>query len=422
MLLTLSILFIVAFVTGFLFEKINLPALLGYMIIGICFSPYAMEYLDLKDSIFTHLFLSFDTAVSTTPVRELALFIILFRAGLGLDRSGLKFHGGNAISMSFLPCLLEAATIACCSMFLFQLPLVESCIIAFVVAAVSPAVIVPQMLELQNKEIGTDKKIPTLVLAGSTIDDILAISGFGICLALLTVGENEGVRQLIIKIPFSVLAGIGIGYFLARPLVTALKKSALHPAFYVVALLAVAMGFKQLEESRIFFFSHLIAILTLGISIQSIDFDFSEVLAKWFSRVWAFAVILLFILIGAMVNPTTALDAGLYGILILLCGLTARSLGVLLSLTNSKLNMKEKLFCVIAYIPKATVQATIGGITVSLFLKGNIWLYNGLDTGELIVAMAALSILITAPLGSIGIKIFSKKLLKDSSSNSSDIS
>ena len=422
MLIALISLFFIALLVGYLFEKIKLPALLGYMITGICFSPYALEYFQLKDHYLSELFLTHNITLASTPIRELALFIILFRAGLGLDRSGLKFHGGNAISLSIIPCLLEAVTAAALCVLLFNLPWIEGLIIGFVMAAVSPAVIVPQMLELQKTNIGTDKKIPTLVLAGSTIDDILAISGFGICISLLSTGNGEDWRLLILKIPISIISGAAIGYCLARPLIYALKHSHLHKSLYVIILLSIAVGFKRFEDSGIILFSHLFAILAMGIAIQSIDYEISSTLSKWLAKLWGVAVIVLFVIIGAMINPATALNAGLYGLLILLCGLAARSAGVLISLTGSKLNLKEKLFCIIAYIPKATVQATIGGIAVTLFLKGDIWLYNGLETGDLIVAMAALSILFTAPLGAIGIKIFSKKLLNQNKTNSSDIS
>jgi len=421
-LVPILILFVIAFIIGYLFEKIKLPALIGYMLVGICFSPYVLEFLELKESQFSKLFLTHYMINNSTLIREIALFIILYRAGLGLDRTGLKFHGNNAISLSILPCLLETITIAVCAMYLFKLLFLEALIIGFVVSAVSPAVIVPQMLDLQNKGIGTNKKIPTLVLAGSTIDDILAISGFGICLSILSVDSIETWQQLLIKIPLSLVAGAAIGYYVAKPLIIALKNSRLHPFFYVVALIAFALGFKQLEESKLFFFSHLIAIIALGISIQTHDLEFSKTLSEWFAKVWGIAVIALFVLIGAMVNPAIAISAGFYGLIILICGLAARSLGVFISLNGSKLNSNEKLFCVIAYLPKATVQATIGGIAVALFLKGDIKLYNGLDTGELIAAMAALSILFTAPLGAIGIRVFSKKLLENSKTNSSDIS
>lgn len=420
MLIPLIILFIIAYLAGHLFEKLKLPALLAYMITGIGFSPYVFEFLQIKGTA-SQLFLTHEIILNSAPVRELALFIILFRAGLGLDRTGLKFHGTKAVSLSILPCLIEAAAVGGLSVLIFNLPLIEAMIIGFVIAAVSPAVIVPQMLELQKQQMGTDKKIPTLILAGSTIDDILAISGFGICIALLATDNSEDWRKMALNVPLSVASGAITGHLLAKPLTSALKHSGMPAFLNILLLLAIAFSFKFIENSRIPF-SHLIAILSLALSIQAHDYEFSETLSKWFSKLWSIAVVILFILIGAMVNPATVVNAGLYGLLILLCGLLARSLGVLLSLRGSTLNNRERLFCVIAYIPKATVQATIGGICVSLFLKGKIWLYNGLETGDLIVAMAALSILFTAPLGALGIRIFSKKLLNTDKVNSSDIS
>ncbi|MCM8527691.1 MAG: cation:proton antiporter [Lentisphaeraceae bacterium] len=421
MLIPLIITFFLALLCGYLFEKMKLPALLGYLLIGLCFSPYMLEFLQPNHPLINNSFISHTLINNSAILREIALFIILFRAGLGLDREGLKTHGMNALSLSVLPCLLEAAVVTFAAHLLFNLPLIESSIIGFIVAAVSPAVIVPQMLELQKKNIGTNKKIPTLVLAGSTVDDIIAISGFGICLSLLNPLLSEDWRLMALKVPFSIISGLVIGYYTARPIVNILKKSYLNKICFVPILICVAFGFKQLEDSNLFFFSHLIAILTMGIAIQAYDFNFSESLSKMFAQVWYVAVVILFVLIGAMVNPKTALDAGFYGLIILIIGLSARSLGVYFSLMGSKLNAREKLFCVIAYLPKATVQATVGGITLSMFLKGKIWLHEGAQTGDLIIAIAALSIIITAPLGAIGIRIFSKKLLKPDSSTS-DIS
>lgn len=417
MLLTTLTLFIIALIAGYLMEKCKLPSLLGYMIVGLIFSPYALEYFQAKGHWSELFFLDHHSVNQSAPIREIALYIILFRAGLGLDRSGLKLHGSNALYMCFVPCLIEALLVAASAHYLLGLPIIESSIIAFVLAAVSPAVIVPQMLELQKENIGTDKKIPTLILAGSTVDDILAISGFGICISLLSVDANEEWRQLIFKIPFSIITGLVIGFYLARPVITAIKSSRLHKFFYPLILLAIALGFKQLEESQLFFFSHLIAILSLGLTIQAMDFEFAEEVSDWMAKIWGVAVVFLFVLIGAMVDPSTALDAGIYGLIILTIGIIGRSIGVYLSLIGSNLNSREKLFCIIAYIPKATVQATIGGIALTLFIKGKIWLYDGAKTGDLIIAFAALSILITAPLGSIGIRLFSKKLLTNQQDN-----
>ena len=421
MILPLVTTFCIALLIGYLFEKVKLPALIGYMLVGICFSPYALEFLKLNNSFLSNLFISHQTTSNSTVLRELALFIILFRAGLGLDRIGLKTHGLNAISLSALPCLLEAAVVTWASHLFLELPIIEASIIGFVLAAVSPAVIVPQMLELQKKGIGTAKKIPTLVLAGSTVDDIIAISGFGICISLLAPNLADDWRLLIMKVPLSIISGLLIGHYLSKPIASALKNKFVKKVFYIPLLLALAFGLKELEGNQYFFFSHLICILTLGISLQSTDLQLSITLSKHFAQVWRVAVIILFILIGAMVNPSIALNAGVHGLLILAIGLTARSIGVSFSLIGSNLNLKEKFFCIIAYLPKATVQATVGGIALSMFFEGKIGLYEGAETGDLIIAMAALSILVTAPIGAIGIRLFSKKLLDQTPSNS-DIS
>ena len=418
MLIALVTTFLIALVAGYLFEKIKLPALIGYMLTGLFFSPYMIDYTAIKGSFFETFFITHQTTADSSALRETALFIILFRAGLGLDKDGLKVHGLNALSISIVPCLLETAAITFFAHLLFQLPLIESAIIGFVLAAVSPAVIVPQMLELQKNGIGKKKNIPTLILAGSTVDDIIAISGFGICLSLLAPNLIGEWSILLLKVPLSIIAGIVIGHYLAKPLTLFLKKTSSSNFLSVPILLIIAFGFKELENSQLFFFSHLICILSLGISLQSADLQFSEVLAKHFAFVWNIAVVILFVLIGAMVNPKVAMSAGLYGLSILAIGLLARSIGVFISLYGSKLNLKERVFCVLSYLPKATVQATVGGITLSMFLNGNIKLYEGAQTGDLIIAIAAMSILITAPIGAISMRLFSKKLLVESDTTS----
>ena len=413
MLITISFLFIVAAVAGFLMEKIKLPALLGYMLIGLIFSPYMAASLEIE-GFFSNFFLTHKTTQNSSPVRILALCIILYRAGLGLDRAGLKENGMTTFSLSFIPCLLEAATVTYLGVLLFNLPWAEASVLGFVMAAVSPAVIVPLMLKLQEMKIGARKKIPTMILASSTVDDIIAISGFGICISLLDPNlQDNGIewKRMMLEVPLSIITGIIISYYLSRPLIDVFKGFKLPMVGQVIALLGIAFAFKYIDENTRIPFSYLIATMSLGMSLRAFDHDIGETAAKGFFYLWKVAEIALFVLIGAMVNYQIAFDAGFHGFLILFFGLTARSVGVYICTLKSKLNMKEILFCIIAYTPKATVQATIGGIALSMFQEGKIWLYEGAETGDLILAMAAMSILITAPLGAIVTRIGSKKLL-----------
>ncbi|MCM8534581.1 MAG: cation:proton antiporter [Lentisphaeraceae bacterium] len=407
MLLKIITIFIIAVIFGKLAEKLKLPKLLGYMLAGIVFSPHTQELLRLP------LELSFTKTelVKSTPVRLLALFIILFRAGLGLDKAGLIQNGKAAARLAILPCLCEATVIALFSHYFLGFLWPESFLLAFVISAVSPAVIVPMMLELKEKRIGTDKKIPTLILASASIDDIVAITGFGACLSILSVNMQESWLVGLIFLPFSILTGFVSGVLIVRPLKSTLAATTTPAFLKVILLLAIAHLFKEIEETNIIPFSHLVAIMSFGFAIRETLLTKAEPISKSFYQIWQIAEVVLFVIIGAMVDLNLAMDMGLTGCFILFIGLCARSVASYLSLSGTNLNSSEKLFCTLAYWPKATVQATIGGLALSLFYEGSIKLYNGAEMGEFILTMAASSILITAPIGAIAIRLSSERLL-----------
>ena len=378
------------------------------MSVGLLFSPGISELFSPLQS----LSLSKTELLSSGPIRLLALFIILYRAGLGLDKADLRENGLTAIKLSFLPCLTEVCAITLLSHYIMGILWIESAMLAFVIAAVSPAVIVPMMLKLQEDKIGTDKKkIPTLILASATLDDILAITGFGVCLSLLSVDSTESPLALVIFLPFCNCHWNHLWPITCKAFQKFLQQKKIHVSSKLLTLLFVALLLKNIEESKLFPFSYLLAIMTFGFAIRDELQNQADDLAKAFQQIWKFAEIVLFVLIGAMVNLSLVTDMGLVGIMILLLGLLARSLGVFFSLTPSKLNIKEKLFCAIAYLPKATVQATIGGIALSYFYDGQIKLFDGVQMGEFILAMAAMSIVLTAPLGAIGIRLSNQRLL-----------
>ncbi|MCH2208663.1 MAG: cation:proton antiporter [Lentisphaerales bacterium] len=385
----------------------KLPALLGYMATGLLFSPGISEIL----TPLQQLSFSQSELISSGPFRLMALFIILYRAGLGLDKAALRENGHTALKLSFTPCLAEACAITLFSHYALGFLWIESALLAFIIAAVSPAVIVPMMLKLQEDKIGTGKKIPTLILASVTLDDILAITGFGVCLALLSINSTEAPLAIIIFLPFAIVTGIAFGWLLIKPLKSFLTRPEIHVSLKVAGLLILALILKNIEESNLFPFSYLLAIMTFGFAIRDHLQHQADELAKAFQNIWKVAEVVLFVLIGAMVDLRLVAEMGLEGLILLTLGLSARSIGVYLSLNKSKLNLKEKFFCVIAYLPKATVQATIGGIALSYFYDGQIKLYQGAQMGEFIVAMAAMSIVITAPLGAIGIRLSNQRLL-----------
>lgn len=389
MIVNLSIVIIIALGLATIFEKVNLPGLLGMTITGILLGPYVLD------------FISEDLLKFSSELRTVALIVILIRAGLGINREVLNKVGKSAAKMSFIPGLIEGASImVVCTVFL-DFPVVESGILAFIIAAVSPAVVVPQMLNLKEKGYGKNREVPTLVLAGASVDDVIAITIFGAFLST-SIGEKQNILKLILNIPASIILGIIIGGILGYLLIKFFKKFHMRDTKKVIIFMVVAILFHAVEEMKIFPLASLIGIMTIGFIILEKYSVLAKRLARKFNKVWVLAEILLFVLIGAQVNIDVVFNSGLMGLLIIGIGLIGRSVGVQIALMRSELNMKERWFCVIAYLPKATVQAAIGAIPLS----------KGVASGELILAIAVLSIIVTAPLGAIGIKSSAPYLLK----------
>ncbi len=388
---SLAIILLLGLLANKLFEKIKLPGLLGMLILGIVIGPYGLNWLHE------------DIINISEDLRKIALIIILLRAGLGINKSDLKRVGNSALRMSCIPGLLEGFTIAFVSTKLLNFSFVQGGILGFIIAAVSPAVVVPSMLDLIEKNIGMDKNIPTLILAGASIDDVFAITVFTIFLNIYSgVHVNIGVQ--IFSIPISILLGIIVGIVIGFMLIKIFKKYYIKDTKKILLILSFSILLTELEsvlKNKIQIAS-LLGVMTIGFIILENMPKVGKKLALKFNKIWIFAQILLFVLVGAQVNIKVASDAGVKGIIIILIGLIARSIGVFISLLGTELNWKERLFCIISYIPKATVQAAIGGIPLTL----------GVESGDVILAIAVLSILMTAPLGAIGIKKSSEKLLK----------
>lgn len=299
--------------------------------------------------------------------------------------------------------MLEGFTIAYISMKFFNFTLIQGGMLGFIIAAVSPAVIVPAMLSLMENGLGKKKNIPTLILAGASIDDLFAITIFSTFLGMYS-GNNINIGMKILGIPLSIILGILAGVVTGIILVQVFKKYQMRDTKKVLYLLGLSIlltTFEDLIKSKIEI-AGLLGVMTIGFIIFEKMPDLGSRLSSKLNKIWVFAEVLLFVLVGAQVNVALALDAGSKGIVLLAIGLLARSIGVILSLIGTELNMKEKLFCILAYIPKATVQAAIGAIPLSM----------GVESGDLILSLAVLSIIITAPLGSIAIKVSGKKLLE----------
>lgn len=386
MILSVAIILLLGLICSKFVVKIKLPGLLGMILLGVIIGPYGLSILD--ESIL-------DNANS---IRTMALIIILLRAGLGIKKDVLKKVGKSAIKMSAIPCIVEGIFILVSANFLLNLSLVESGMLAFIIAAVSPAVVVPGMIELQEKGYGTNKGIPTIILAGASIDDIFAITIFTMFLGIGTNAEGNIAKQLI-GIPVEIIGGIVLGIVAAYILMYVYKRVKLVHLEELLLLIAIALLIKVLGD--FINVSGLLAVMTIGFILLEKTKDVAIRLESYLNKIWFFAQIFLFVLIGAAVDINVAVDSGIIGILIIVIGLFGRGIGAMIALIGSGLNMKEKLFCTIAYFPKATVQAAMAGVPLSA----------GVASGNLILALAVLAIIITAPLGAILIKVTAPKLL-----------
>ncbi len=387
---SIAIIILLAIVSNFIFEKIKLPGLLGMLILGITIGPYGFNLVHG------------DLLNISSDLRKIALIVILLRAGMGIKTSDLKKIGKPAIKMSCIPGILEGFFIAFISTKLLGFTFIQGGILGFIIAAVSPAVVVPQMISLIDKKIGTNKSIPTLILAGASIDDVFAITILTSFLALYS-GKNVNMASQLLQIPLSIILGIVLGLILGFVIIYLFKKCSINDVKKILIVLAISILLTTLEtifKDKLLIAS-LLGVMTIGFVLTEKLPNVAAPLSQGLNTLWIFAEILLFVLVGAQVNISVAFTSGAIGIIIIFIGLVGRSIGVIISLIGTNLNVKERIFCVISYIPKATVQAAMGALPLSL----------GVVSGDFILAISVLSILITAPLGAIGIKVSSKFLL-----------
>ena len=390
MLTSLALIFLCGLLLGSIFQKIKLPPLLGMIITGIILGPYALNLID--QSVLS----------ISSDLRQIALIIILTRAGLNLDINSLKKVGRPAILMCFLPACFEIIGMVLLAPPLLGISILDALIMGTVVAAVSPAVIVPKMLKLIETGYGKDKSIPQMIMAGASVDDVFVIVLFT-SFTVLAQGESFSPISLI-QVPISIILGIGLGILIGIILGFFFKKVHMRDSIKVIIILSISFLLVTLENSLkgIVPISGLIAIMSIGISLQKIRSDASKRISTKFSKLWVAAELMLFVLVGATVDIKYAFSAGIMAIVLIFGVLVFRMIGVLICLIKTKLNKKERLFCMIAYCPKATVQAAIGSIPLTM----------GLSCGNIVLTVAVLSILITAPLGAFFIELLYKKLLK----------
>ena len=403
MLFSFAFFILIAIGLSKLFEKLRLPGLLGMILTGIILGEYSKNYIVniLKLDFLEPFFISDKILSISSDLRLCALIVILIRAGLGIDRVSLKKIGNVALKMSCIPCLFEGFTIMMVTHLLLGFPLPICGTLGFIIAAVSPAVVVPEMLSLKEKNLGKEREIPTLILAGASIDDIFAITLFSSFLSL-SLGKNVNIYKEFLKIPLSIIIGIVLGGVIGIILVKFFKKYHIRDTRKAIIFLMVGIIFHQLETLNIFPIASLLGIMTMGFIILEKYPILAKRLSTKFNKIWVFSEIILFVLIGAAVNIKVIFSSSSVGVIIVLIGLVGRMLGVGVSLFGSNLNKKERLFCGLSYIPKATVQAAISGIPLAM----------GVPYGEILLAIGVLSIIISVPIGVIGIRIGQTRLLK----------
>ncbi|MBO4389927.1 MAG: cation:proton antiporter [Lachnospiraceae bacterium] len=386
MLLSLALIFLVGLSAAAVFQKLKLPRIIGMLGTGILLGPYVLDLLDPQ------------ILGISAELRQIALIIILIRAGLTLNLSDLKKVGRPAVLMAFLPACFELAGYVVFAPLLLGVNRIEAAVMGAVLSAVSPAVVIPRMVKLINEKYGTEKSIPQMILAGASCDDIFVIVLFSTFVAM---ARGERARALdFLNIPVSMTLGILLGtaagfllFFLFEA--TFRRKQEISGSIKTICLLGTAFLLMSIENlvKPYVAVSGLLAVVAMACVIKlKMVRPVTEKLSGKFGKLWVGAEVLLFVLVGAAVDIRYTLSAGLSAILMIFLALIFRAVGVCLCLAGTKLTLKERLFCVIAYLPKATVQAAIGSVPLSL----------GLPCGQMVLSVAVLAILITAPLGAIG--------------------
>ena len=390
MLTSLAIIFLLGLMLGKVFNLLKLPSLLGMIITGMILGPYALNLLDVSI-----LNLSAD-------LRQIALIIILTRAGLSLDISDLKRVGRPAILMCFVPACFEIIGVVLIAPKLLGISLLDAALMGSVLAAVSPAVVVPRMLKIMAEGYGKERSIPQMILAGAAVDDVFVIVLFTAFISLSTGGSIS--PSSFIQIPISIFFGFLVGSILGLALTKFFKKFHMRDTIKIIIILSLSFLLMELENSLegIVPISGLLAIMSVGIAIYRNYNVLAIRLEAKYNKLWVGAELLLFVLVGATVDLNYAFQAGGYGIAIVLGALVFRMMGIYISILGTNLSKKERLFSMVAYTPKATVQAAIGAVPLSM----------GLASGQLILTVAVLAILITAPFGAVFIDRSYTRLLE----------
>lgn len=392
MLKSIALIMLIGMSSGWVCRKVKLPGLLGMLFTGIILGPYVLNLLDSS------------ILLVSADIRKIALVIILTRAGLTLNLEDLKKVGRPAFLMCFVPATFEMIGMIILAPRLLSVSLIEAAVIGTVVAAVSPAVVVPKMIKLMEDGYGTKQGIPQLILAGASVDDVYVIVMFT-AFTSLAQGGNVSVMSFV-NIPVSIMFGIIIGIIIGKALAVVWKKLHIRDTVKAAIFLSVALLLVDIEASlnTPITFASLISVMFIGIALKKDRPEVAFRLSQKYNKMWVWAEVMLFVLVGATVDIGYVAYAGVSSIVIIIGPLIFRMAGVDLCMAGTKLKLKERAFCMLAYTPKATVQAAIGGVPLSM----------GLACGNTVLTVAVLAIIITAPLGAFAIDMTYRKLLKKS--------
>lgn len=392
MLKSIALIMLIGMSAGWVCRKVKLPGLLGMLFTGIILGPYVFNLLDSS------------ILLVSADIRKIALVIILTRAGLTLNLEDLKKVGRPAFLMCFVPATFEMIGMIILAPHLLSVSLIEAAVIGAVVAAVSPAVVVPKMIKLMEDGYGTKQGIPQLILAGASVDDVYVIVMFT-AFTSLAQGGNVSVMSFV-NIPVSIMFGIIIGIIIGKALAVVWKKLHIRDTVKAAIFLSVALLLVDIEASlnTPITFASLISVMFIGIALKKDRPEVAFRLSQKYNKMWVWAEVMLFVLVGATVDIGYVAYAGVSSIVIIIGALIFRMAGVALCMAGTKLKLKERVFCMLAYTPKATVQAAIGGVPLSM----------GLACGNTVLTVAVLAIIITAPLGAFAIDMTYRKLLKKS--------
>lgn len=390
--LSLILIGFLANLSGKLAEKLKLPSLIGMILIGMIIGP---SFLNLVPKATLNI---------APTLKDIALVTVLFIGGLGISLKQMKQIGRPAILLSVVPATLEGLTIAFLATIFLKFTFVQGAILGFIIAAVSPAVLVPSMVDLINRKIGQDKAIPQMLLVGASADDTVSITLFTTFLGIYiseSSSKSVSIANELISIPITILISIFIAWslsFLTKDILKSIKNNGLKVIFSLVVCLLIRSVENQFHIES---FNSLLTIMIYGFFLRTYLGDLAKKIQDGINFIWKYGKLYLFAFVGMAINPHLVGKYLWIGIVMLIISLSIRSIGVLISLIGTDLSFKERVFCVIAYLPKATVQSAKAGIPLQMGVAG----------GEIMQAIAILSVLITAPIGAIGIKISSSRFL-----------